>query len=366
MTDRHDNATKPIPWRLVFGMLLSTSLAIILAGQAWRSSPVELTCGWPIRGGWAGWVRVTPALAALAATIAATLLWLGWRRARAARLVRPWAGLVLLYGTGFFYIWFLLPAAEVDAIHWVLAGVFLPAAATLVLPGARWPKLWRGNWCVKPYLYLDLLMFVLPFAFWLYFREPVDAGRAALSFVTYPAYALFQLAALLVLPSALLRRLGLPRRGIVIVCATMFALVHWPNPVVMAATFGAMIPWSMAHHGGRRLLMSAVVMGVAATSFTRFMPDSWTEHMKVGPGLVRLRAVETLGGRGEMVIKDLSANVVDPQGFLKAIYPSIIGREATPRELENWDAALTRGLCCDTVYFLATCRGTDRWPRRRR
>jgi len=98
----------------------------------------------------------------------------------------------------------------------------------------------------------------------------------------------------------------------------------------------------------------AIVMGVAATSFTRFMPDSWTEHMKAGPGLVRLRAVEMLGGRGEMVIEELAANVVDPQEFLEAIYPSIIGREATPRELENWEAALTRGLCCDTVYFLAT------------
>jgi hypothetical protein len=347
-------AAKTIPWLLVFGMLLSTSLAIILTGQTWRSSPVELTWAWPLLGGWSGWGRATTALAVLTGTIAMVLLWLGWRRARAARLLRPWSWLVLYYGTIFFYIWFLLPAAEVDVIHWAIAAVFLLAATTMVLHGAPLPHPWKGNWCVKPYLYLDLLMFALPFVFWLHFREPVDAGRAAFSFVTYPAYALAQLVALLVLPSALLRALGLPRRGIVIVCATMFALVHWPNPAVMAATFCAMIVWSMAHLGGRRLLFSAVVMGVAATSFTRFVPDSWTEHMKVGPGLVRRRAVEKLGGHDQAEAEGFAAYVIEPEEFLEAIYPPILGREATPQELENWESALLRGLRCGTVFFMAS------------
>jgi hypothetical protein len=91
-----------------------------------------------------------------------------------------------------------------------------------------------------------------------------------------------------------------------------------------------------------------------ATSFSRLMPDSWIEHMKVGPGLVRLRAVEKLGGRDEGVVDDLSANIVDPDEFLKTIYPAILGREATPLELENWNSALTRGLRCDTIYFMAS------------
>ena len=61
-----------------------------------------------------------------------------------------------------------------------------------------------------------------------------------------------------------------------------------------------MIFWSLAHLRGRPLVMSAIVMGVLATSFTRFMPDLGIEGMKVGPGLVRLRAVELLGGRGQV------------------------------------------------------------------
>jgi len=345
---------RPFPGLLIFGMLLSVAVAVILAGQAWRSSPVELTCGWPLRGGWAGWMRVTPVLAVLTGIIAAALLWLGWRRARAARLVRPWAGLVLLYSAGFFYVWFMLPVGEVAIIHWVVAGGFLVAIAVLMSPCARWPQVWNGRWGDRPYLLADLLMLVLPIAIWVFFREPVDTKRVTVSLLTYPAYALLQLAAFLVLPSILLRALGMSRRAIAMVCATMFALIHWPNPAVMAATFVAMIFWSLAHLRGRPLVMSAVVMGVLATSFTRFMPDPGIESMKVGPGLVRLRAVETLGGRGQGEGDYLTRSVIDPDEFLGTIYPLIIGREVTAQELENWNLALMRGLRCATVHFMAS------------
>lgn len=346
--------TKPFPGLLIFGMLLSTALALILAGQAWRCSPVELTCGWPLRGGWAGWMRVTPALAVLTGIIAAVLLWLGWRRARAARLVRPWAGLVLLHVTAFFLVWFLLPAGEVAPIHWLVAGVILAAIAVLVMPRARWPRIWKGRWNDWPYLFADLLMLVLPIVVWVFFRDPVDSTRVTVSLLTYPAYALMQLAAFLFLPSIMLRALGMSRRAIAMVCATMFALIHWPNPAVMAATFVAMIFWSLAHLRGRPLAMSAVVMGVLATSFTRFMPDPGIEYMKVGPGLVRLRAVETLGGRGQGEGDYLTRSAIDPDEFLRTVYPLIIGREVTAQELENWNLALTRGLRCATVHFMAS------------
>lgn len=343
----------PFPWPLVFGTLVSTAVALTLGGQIWRASPIELTCGWPLGIGWPGWTRVTAVAAALAGIVAAACHWLGWRRARAARLVRPWAGLVLLHGAAFFGIWFLLPASDVQPIHWLVAGAIVPVVAVWALPGARWLNPWQGRWRLAPYLYLDLVAVCMPVVFWLLHRTLVEPGRVALALATYPVYALFQLIAVLALPAALMGRLGLPRRGIVVICATMFALLHWPNPLVMAATGVIMIPWAMAHLGGRRLLMSAVIMGVAAASFTQFMPVSWTYHMKVGPGLVRLRAVETLGGGGELVIEKLAANVVEPVAFLRAIYPQVIGREATPGELAVWDSALTRGLRCDTVYFLA-------------
>ena len=112
-------------------------------------------------------------------------------------------------------------------------GGFLAAIAVLVSPCARWPQVWNGRWGDRPYLLADLLMLVLPIVIWVFFREPVDSKRVTVSLLTYPAYALLQLAAFLVLPSIPLQVLGMSRRAIAIVCATMFALIHWPNPAVM-------------------------------------------------------------------------------------------------------------------------------------
>jgi hypothetical protein len=166
--------------------------------------------------------------------------------------------------------------------------------------------------------------------------------------VLYPLYALAQLALVLALPYPRLARLC-GASAAVVVCVVLFALVHWPNAALMAATALGMAFWAAEYRRGRPLVALALSMGLAATAFTQLLPHAVTAHMRVGPGYVFMRAVPAL-----------SAVVVDPAappvaGFVGALYPQTVGRPAEPRELARWEAAVgaaRRGALA--WYFLNT------------
>ncbi len=64
--------------------------------------------------------------------------------------------------------------------------------------------------------------------------------------------------------------------------------------------------WSRQYLQGRSLIQLALVMGLAATTFSQYLPDTTTAHMRVGPGFVRTAAVQqhSLAGDHSIPVKE--------------------------------------------------------------
>ena len=111
-------------------------------------------------------------------------------------------------------------------------------------------------------------------------------GRLAYS-LAYPLYALAQL---LVFQSFLvprLRRLGASGASLIAVAACMFALLHWPNRLVMAACIVGAGVWTWAFIRRPNICALALSMGLAAMAMYNAMPREigpWSTHnLRTGP-----------------------------------------------------------------------------------
>ncbi len=306
------------------------NLALVLALAWWQLSVAErpFATPWPLPA--AAWPLLTAAVGA-AALVGVGLAWRRTprgapRRALAELLVMPGLVLAWLWGRP------VVSGPHLQDLAWVLA-VALTAFALLhttpplarpeapgLLAGRRWQAVNAG-------------FVLLPVAVALAAGTPVAWRSLGLSLALYPLYAFVQLALVLALPYPRLALLAGARTATV-VCILIFALVHWPNPALMGATALGMAFWTDEFRQGRRLVALALSMGLAATAFTQLLPHDVTSHMRVGPGYVRSRAVPVLAA----VPGDPAASPV--AGFLGALYPTTVGRPATPPELARWDAAV--------------------------
>jgi len=157
-----------------------------------------------------------------------------------------------------------------------------------------------------------------------------DLKASGFSLFLYPAYAFIQLAVFLYIPVTRLRAMGVSNSTSTLIAALVFALVHWPNPLVMLVTLVGMLIWAHQFQIGRPVWQLAVVMGLTATTFSQFLPDDLTRHMRVGPGYVRSEAVMFLAEGAGGFIKD------DPAIYITQIYPHTIGRDISTDELGRW------------------------------
>ena len=309
------------------GAWLVLCLAVVLLGLALTLSPLELALlPPPLPGG-----LLTPLTGAVWA-LAVALLWIGGGHARGLGLQAPFAQLILFYPLLLAFEWLVLPRDGWNALALGLTALFLGAAVWLWKlsppPNSR-ARLQRRNW---PW---DLILIMLPALLgWALGVRP-DLRAAGLSTLLYPLYALLQLGVFLVLPARRLQQLGLPTTANAALCALVFALVHAPNPLVMATTAVAMFVWCRQYLTGRPLWRLAVVMGLAATVFSQFLADDLTGHMRVGPGYSRERAISHLAGPPPVADEMLPA-------FLERIYPDLLERRPTADEITTWEQSLTR------------------------
>ena len=345
-------ARAPASRRIEAAALVTTALASILLGLAGGRSPAEALRGWPIYDLGRTTVPATGFLAAIVAAVAALLVAVGARAARRRGQLRTWLGTVAYCGFIFGYIWFVLPGADIGPSHAVVGGVVL--FGSLLAARVPWRQFVRrsGGAIRRRFLFWDAALVLLPVALGLLLRQPVAGPAILKSALTYPLYALVQLTAFLFVPGTILLRLGFSRRSAAGVCAALFALAHWPNLFVMLATGGAMAVWATTWFTGRPAWQVAVVMGLAATAFTQFLPLEWTGHVKVGPGLVRQRTVDALAVGFEPAGAPDGTGWIDPQDYLAAIYPQILGREASATELAAWADTLLHQLRCSMPNVL--------------
>ncbi len=64
----------------------------------------------------------------------------------------------------------------------------------------------------------------------------------------------------------------------------LFAIVHWPNPVLLVATFIGGIMSAYFFQRNRNLYPLALSHAILAVSLLYFFPDSWHHHLRIGPG----------------------------------------------------------------------------------
>lgn len=234
------------------------------------------------------------ALAVVWSALFAGAAWKTWRLLAPGRARRIGVWLLASPGWVFLAVWCFVPAFGRQALPWLVAvqaGILVPA-----FRHAGWRALLRQD-TQKPswrrYLWMDLLFIGLPcVAAWslngaLSWSEA--RGELLRAIFTYPLYAFLQMLLFLSLPAVLLRRLGVPDRLIVASVAAVFALLHWPNPALAAATGMAMLGWCAQWLQGRRLWILAWVMGLSAAVASTLLPDWLNGQMRIGPGYIDLR-----------------------------------------------------------------------------
>lgn len=305
---------------------LGLCLTAVLGGMALRLGPVELEVLPP--AGLGPWL---PLLAAGLGAVTALLLWVGAGHARGLGLQRPLAELILFFPLVLAYAWLVWPAGKLRPVDWMFLALFMLAALWL-LRGSRGSRPQPGS--PGRFLPVDLTLILLPVVVGLAFGVEPDFRSTGLGFLGYPLYALVQMAVFLAIPAVRLRRLGLSPASAALMCAALFALIHAPNPVVMPVTFVAMHLWARQFLAGRRLWQLAVVMGLSATSFTQFLSDDFTAHMKVGPGYLLDRAVD------HMTAHEPPGYRPTTREYLELAYPRTVGRKPTAAELDRWTADL--------------------------
>ena len=330
---RHTPTIMAVTWLL-------TCWVMILAGQFVTLAPAEQAVAWPrlpvggdrlIAATQDPGVRFLPPVTLVVVVLVALLLYVSTSRARTPRARRPWTELILFYPLLFAYLWLVAPARDMAPAGWVLGAAILGATAWMM---RRSPERSGENYRLTPRIrLLDGLLVAVPIIVGL-LSGPADlSARQLVYLLLYPLYALLQLVVFLVIPAGRWRQLGLSDRAIAVCCAVAFSLIHWPNPLVMVVTGCVLVVLASQYLAGRPLYQVAAVLGIAAVAFSQFLPDPWTRHMRVGPGYVRNEVTAQLShwpGVGPAA----------PATFLYAVYPALVGRDATEAESGAWARSL--------------------------
>ena len=237
---------------------------------------------WPT---WAWWP-----VAGVLAGLACVAMLLDRRRWRSPKARRAMVQTLVVFVPAMAYVWGLSP---LRGLNWVgglvLGGLFAVAMAmVLVEPGSTAAKgltrKYFGRAC-KALAVPTLLMVAVPIVLaWLWAGTQFTWERLGISAATYPLYALAQLLVFQVFLVRRLRAMGAGPGSVVVVAAGMFALAHWPNPVVMMACFAGALVWTAVYLKWPNVIALAISMGLAATSLGVALPrDPVTRNLRTGP-----------------------------------------------------------------------------------
>lgn len=309
---------------IMAGSWLMLCSAVVLVGIFLRLSPIEKSL-LPLQGS-LGWLL--PA-AVVCAILAGLLLWIGGGLARGKNLQVPLAELILFLPLVLGFLWLVWPAvgygtsALVGGAAFFLMGVWLYFRSPRFKPDRSWSRMFIRI--------SDLVMILSPIVLGLAMGATPDLKASGLSLFLYPLYALVQLGFFLVIPATRVHQFGLKAWQTALIISLAFGLLHAPNPVVVAVSALSLFIWSWQYLAGRKLLPLAIVMGLSATTFSQFLPDSFTGHMRVGPGYTFRPAVEELARQTDINSMD------SPREFMTHIYPQVVGRSASDEELTRWE-----------------------------
>ncbi len=282
---------------------LALNVCVIMAAAYVRYDAAALRFAAPIAMAPAVWRWTVAAAGALCAGAALA----GRKRlVRSAEPRRALAELMLLPAAGIL-LWGGLPPKILDysLVHWsciaVLAGAIAGCiwrdpcgAGDLGLTGRNF----RG--AARRLAIPTVIMAAAPIVAAAFVGTDLGAegrgvGRVALGLMGYPFYALVQLLIFQVFLVPRLARLCESTAAVIAAAAAMFALMHWPNPLVMAACGAAAAVWTWVYLTRPNVYALAISMALAAVSFSQALPHDLTHHVRVGPIYVH-RLVQRAAG----------------------------------------------------------------------
>ncbi len=180
-----------------------------------------------------------------------------------------WLGLSAIIGAVILIMW-------LDRGNWRKWGVtgrnFMPALCRLAIP-------------------MTVMVIVILITSWMFGWDDVNWTKAVVAMATYPFYALPQLLLFQVFLVHRLRRLTDSTPAVLIVSSGMFSLMHWPNPLVMAACGVGAAVWTWVYLTRANVYALALAMGLTAAMFGRLLPNDLVQNTRVGPIYVERRMV---------------------------------------------------------------------------
>jgi hypothetical protein len=117
-------------------------------------------------------------------------------------------------------------------------------------------------------------------------RTQPDWSGAPAGVLRYTGWALLQQYALQDVVLLRLRDAGMTRRA-PLAAAVLFALMHLPNAGLMLLTFAGGWVWCRAFDRAPNLLAIAVSHALAALAADQWLPDTFIDGLRVGPGYFR-------------------------------------------------------------------------------
>jgi hypothetical protein len=267
--------------------LLLTNASVVLLVVRLRYDGGGLEHASPVPMGPQAWWWAAAGAAALALVAAAVAA----RRPRPGR-ARATAELLAVFVPMFAFEWGVLPPYHWRAVDWtIMAGLAILVAALFWLDrrnAGLWGVTGRNFASAARLLAIPTTVFVaVPAVAAIFVGTDCRPGQAALDLIGYPFYALTQL---LLFQVFLVRRLTLladSRTSTVLVSAGMFALLHWPNGIVMAASGAGAVVWTAVYLRRPNVYALALSMGLAVVALANLLPRDLTHNLRTGPTYVQ-------------------------------------------------------------------------------
>jgi len=265
---------------------LLVNVAVVLLAAGLRYPGAVMRYASPVGMGPGLWWSATGCLAALAVGFALA----DAKRLRRAGPRQAMMELTLVFVLLFAFEWGMLPA-HTSSRRWVDWAVMAALAAAVALfcwrdrgNFSEW-GLTRRNFAPAARLLAvpTAIMIAAPVIAAVFVGTDCELSRTLVALAGYPFYAFAQLLVFEVFLVRRLRELTDSRTSVVLVAAGVFALLHWPNGLLMVNCGAAAVVWTWVYLKRPNVYALALSFGLAATAFANALPRDLTQNLRTGP-----------------------------------------------------------------------------------